>query len=231
VSQTLDAFVRARDLLSLFSELLLSDLLPLCSQLLVSSINIDEFSLLALCILNELINELKLTDCVLPVHIQRDIKQEFFQTFFPLIIERHILREEPIALLSLRFIQNIWLLIDQTILIIPSSTKLITNLFQLIQQNKDKSTGTLILNVFSTLNILSERKDIIQIMIEQGLVSILLQLIQEQLNFMNNDRIMMNILLELLSLLDKDLTYVLDIVKRALQVDSKKRQVNMLCFY
>ena len=32
---------------------------------------------------------------------------------------------------------------------------------------------------------------------------------------------MMNILLELLSLLDRDLTYVLDIVKRALQVNNQ----------
>ena len=70
-----------------------------------------KFSLLALCILNELLNELKLTDCVLPLHIQRDIKQELHQTFLLIISDRHILREEPIALLSLRFIQTIWIFI------------------------------------------------------------------------------------------------------------------------
>ncbi|CAF4980116.1 unnamed protein product, partial [Rotaria magnacalcarata] len=52
----------------------------------------------------------------------------------------------------------------------------------------------------------------------QGLVSIQLQLIQDQLASSSTDRSVMNILLELLSLLDRDLTYVLDVVKRALQV-------------
>ncbi|CAF0922136.1 unnamed protein product [Rotaria sordida] len=219
VSQTLDAFVRARDLLSLFSEILLSDLLPLCSQLLVSS-NVDEFSLCALCILNELLNELKLTDCVLPIHIQHDIKQELYQTFLPIICDRHILREEPIALLSLRFIQTIWILIDHTSnsFSILLQSNLITNLFNLIIQNKDKSTGTFVQGIVSCLTILSEKREIIQTMIEQGLVSIQLQLIQDQLTFTTPDRAMTNVLLELLSLLDRDLTYVLDIVKRALQV-------------
>ncbi|CAF0906019.1 unnamed protein product [Rotaria sordida] len=219
VSQTLDAFVRARDLLSLFSEILLSDLLPLCSQLLVSS-NVDEFSLCALCILNELLNELKLTDCVLPIHIQHDIKQELYQTFLPIICDRHILREEPIALLSLRFIQTIWVLIDHTSnsFSILLQSNLITNLFNLIIQNKDKSTGTFVQGIVSCLTILSEKREIIQTMIEQGLVSIQLQLIQDQLTFTTPDRAMTNVLLELLSLLDRDLTYVLDIVKRALQV-------------
>ncbi|CAF2656185.1 unnamed protein product [Rotaria sp. Silwood2] len=219
VSQTLDAFVRARDLLSLFSEILLSDLLPLCSQLLVSS-NVDEFSLFALCILNELLNELKLTDCVLPIHIQHDIKQELYQTFLPIICDRHILREEPIALLSLRFIQTIWTLIDHTSssFSILSQSNLISNLFTLITQNKDKSTGPFVQGIVSCLTTLSEKREIIQTMIEQGLVSIQLQLIQDQLAFTTPDRTMMNILLELLSLLDRDLTYVLDIVKRALQV-------------
>jgi hypothetical protein len=220
ISQTLDAFVRARDLLSLFSEILLSDLLPLCSQLLISSINVDEFSLLALCILNELLNELKLTDCVLPIHIQNDIKQELYQTFLPIIIDRHILREEPIALLSLRFIQTIWILIDHTstTLLIISQSKLISNLFSLIQQNKDKSTGPFVQSIVSCLTILSEKREMIQPMIEYGLVSIQLQLIQDQLSFSTIDRTMTNVLMELLSLLDRDLTYVLDIVKRALQV-------------
>ncbi|CAF0893264.1 unnamed protein product [Rotaria sordida] len=219
VSQTLDAFVRARDLLSLFSEILLSDLLPLCSQLLVSS-NVDEFSLCALCILNELLNELKLTDCVLPIHIQHDIKQELYQTFLSIICDRHILREEPIALLSLRFIQTIWVLIDHTSnsFSILLQSNLITNLFNLIIQNKDKSTGTFVQGIVSCLTILSEKREIIQTMIEQGLVSIQLQLIQDQLTFTTPDRAMTNVLLELLSLLDRDLTYVLDIVKRALQV-------------
>ncbi|CAF0877821.1 unnamed protein product [Rotaria sordida] len=219
VSQTLDAFVRARDLLSLFSEILLSDLLPLCSQLLVSS-NVDEFSLCALCILNELLNELKLTDCVLPIHIQHDIKQELYQTFLPIICDRHILREEPIALLSLRFIQTIWVLIDHTSnsFSILLQSNLIINLFNLIIQNKDKSTGTFVQGIVSCLTILSEKREIIQTMIEQGLVSIQLQLIQDQLTFTTPDRAMTNVLLELLSLLDRDLTYVLDIVKRALQV-------------
>ena len=45
-----------------------------------------------------------------------------------------------------------------------------------------------------------------------------LQLIQDQLSFSTTDRTVLNILLELLSLMDRDLTYVLDIVKRALQV-------------
>jgi hypothetical protein len=220
ISQTLDSFVRARDLLSLFSEILLSDLLPLCSQLLVSSINVDEFSLLALCILNELLNELKLTDCVLPVHVQYDIKQELYQTFLPIISDRHIIREEPTVLLSLRFIQTIWILIDHTSisLLIISQSKLISNLFNLISQNKDKSTGILVQGIISCLTTLSEKREIIQIMIEHGLVSIQLQLIQDQLNFLTNDRTMMNVLNDLLSLLDRDLTYVLDIVKRALQV-------------
>ena len=220
ISQTLDAFVRARDLLSLFSELLLSDLLPLCSQLLVSSINVDEFSLLALCILNELLNELKLTDCVLPAHLQRDIKQEFHQTFLPIIIERHILREEPIALLSLRFIQTIWILLEHTstTLSILSQSKLIPNLFQLILQNKDKPSGAFIQSLVACLTTLAEKREIIQTMIEHGLVTIELQLIQDQLTFLNGDRTMNNLLVELLSLLDRDLTYVLDIVKRALQV-------------
>ncbi|CAF1296097.1 unnamed protein product [Adineta steineri] len=219
-SQTLDAFVRARDLLSLFSEILLSDLLPLCSQLLVSSTNVEEFSLLALCILNELLTELKLTDCVLPSHIQRDIKQELHQTFLPIICDRHILREEPIALLSLRFIQTIWTLIDHTpiSLSILSQSKLIPSLFTLIMQHKDKPTGPFIQGVVSCLTTLSEQREMIQTMIEQGLVSVQLQLIQDQLNFSITDRISMNVLLELLSLLDRDLTYVLDIVKRALQV-------------
>ncbi|CAF5034501.1 unnamed protein product, partial [Rotaria sp. Silwood1] len=219
VSQTLDAFVRARDLLSLFSEILLSDLLPLCSQLLVSS-NVDEFSLFSLCILNELLNELKLIDCVLPIHIQNDIKQELYQTFLPIICDKHILREEPISILSLRFIQTLWTLIDHTSssFSILSQSNLISNLFNLIIQNKDKSTGTFVQGIVSCLTILSEKREIIQTMIEQGLVLIQLQLIQDQLTFTTNDRIMTNILLELLSLLDRDLTYVLDIVKRALQV-------------
>ncbi|CAF1333182.1 unnamed protein product [Rotaria magnacalcarata] len=219
VSQTLDAFVRARDLLSLFSEILLTDLLPLCSQLLVSS-NVDEFSLCALCILNELLTELKLTDCVLPSHIQRDIKQELHQTFLSIICDRHILREEPIALLSLRFIQTIWTLIDHTStpFSIQSQSNLISNLFTLIMQNKDKSTGTFVQGIASCLTTLSEQREIIQTMIEQGLVSIQLQLIQDQLASSSTDRSVMNILLELLSLLDRDLTYVLDVVKRALQV-------------
>jgi hypothetical protein len=220
VSQTLDAFVRARDLLSLFSEILLSDLLPLCSQLLVSSINVEEFSLLALCILNELLTELKLTDCVLPSHIQHDIKQELHQTFLPIICDRHILREEAIALLSLRFIQTIWTVIDHTStsLSILSQSKLIPNLFTLIIQNKDKPTGPFVQGVVSCLTTLSEKREMIQTMIEQGLVSIQLQLIQDQLTFSTTDRTMINVLLELLSLLDRDLTYVLDFVKRALQV-------------
>ncbi|CAM4901486.1 unnamed protein product [Rotaria socialis] len=219
VSQTLDAFVRARDLLSLFSEILLTDLLPLCSQLLVSS-NVDEFSLCALCILNELLTELKLTDCVLPSHVQRDIKQELHQTFLSIICDRHILREEPIALLSLRFIQTIWTLIDHTStpFSIQSQSNLISNLFTLIMQNKDKSTGTFMQGIASCLTTLSEQREIIQTMIEQGLVSIQLQLIQDQLASSSTDRSVMNILLELLSLLDRDLTYVLDVVKRALQV-------------
>jgi hypothetical protein len=220
ISQTLDAFVRARDLLSLFSEILLSDLLPLCSQLLVSSVNVDEFSLLALCILNELLNELKLTDCVLPLHIQRDIKQELHQTFLLIISDRHILREEPIALLSLRFIQTIWIFIDypSTTLTSLSQSKLIPNLFHLILQNKDKPGGTFMPSLVSCLNTLADKREMIQTMIEQGLVSIQLQLIQDQLTFSTVDRTTMNVLLELLSLLDRDLTYVLDVVKRALQV-------------
>jgi hypothetical protein len=217
ISQTLDAFVRARDLLSLFSEILLSDLLPLCSQLLVSSVNVEEFSLLALCILNELLNELKLNDCVLPSHIQHDIKQEFQQTFLPIISERHILREEPIALLSLRFIQTIWIFIDHSSTIL-SQSKLIPNLFHLILQNKDKPSGTFLPSLVSCLTTLAEKREMIQTMIEHGLVSIQLQLIQDQLTFSTIDRTMMNVLLELLSLLDRDLTYVLDVVKRALQV-------------
>lgn len=188
--------------------------------MLTSTINVDEFSLLALCILNELLNELKLTDCILPVHIQHDIKQEFSQTFLPIIIDRHILREEPIALLSLRFIQMIWIYIEQTSTIFNNlcQSKLITNLFQLIHQNKDKPTGIFIQNLISCLTILTDKREIIQIMIEHGLVTIQLQLIQDQLTFSLTDRTMMNILLELLSLLDRDLTYVLDVVKRALQV-------------
>lgn len=220
LSQTLDAFVRARDLLSLFSEILLSDLLPLCSQLLVSSINVEEFSLLALCIVNELLNELKLTDCVLPGHVQRDIKQEFHQTFLPMIIDRHLLREEPIALLSLRFIQTIWILLEHTSTTLSnlSQSKLIPHLFQLILQNKDKSSGAFMQSLVSCLTTLAERRELIQTMIEHGLVTIELQLIQDQLTFVNGDRTINNILIELLSLLDRDLTYVLDIVKRALQV-------------
>ena len=169
VSQTLDAFVRARDLLSLFSEILLSDLLPLCSQLLVST-TIDEFSLFALCILNELLAELKLTDCVLPMHVQRDIKQELHQTFLPIICDRHIVREEPIALLSLRYIQTIWTIIDQTptSLMTLSQSKLIPHLFTLITQNKDKPTGTFIQSIVACLNVLSENRDMVQTMIEQG---------------------------------------------------------------
>jgi hypothetical protein len=54
-------------------------------------------------------------------------------------------------------------------------------------------------------------------------VNIQLQLIQDQLIFTTTDRTMMNILVELLSLLDRDLTYVLDIVKRALQVREEER--------
>ena len=38
---------------------------------------------------------------------------------------------------------------------------------------------------------------------------------------------MINVLLELLSLLDRDLTYVLDIVKRALQVRREKLIIHM----
>ena len=220
ISQTLDAFVRARDLLSLFSEVLLTDLLPLCSQLLVSSINVEEFSLLALCILNELLNELNLTDCVLPAHIQRDIKQELHQTFLPIISDRHIVREEPIALLSLRFLQTIWLFMDHssTTLLVLSQSKLIPNLFSLIAQIKDKPTGTFISSLVSCLNTLADKREMIQTMIEHGLVAIQLQLIQDQLTIASVDRTMMNVLLELLSLLDRDLTYVLDVVKRALQV-------------
>jgi hypothetical protein len=170
VSQTLDAFVRARDLLSLFSEILLTDLLPLCSQFLVSPINLDEFSLLALCILNELLTELKLTDCILPIHIQRDIKQEFHQTFLPIISDRHLLREEPIALLSLRFIQTIWTLIEHTpnSLSILSQSKLIPNLLTIISQNKDKPTGTFVHSVLCCLTTLAEKREMIQTMIEQG---------------------------------------------------------------
>jgi hypothetical protein len=41
---------------------------------------------------------------------------------------------------------------------------------------------------------------------------------------------MMNVLLELLSLLDRDLTYVLDIVKRALQVKGKESS-ELILFY
>lgn len=134
VSQTLDAFVRARDLLGLFSEVLVSDLLPLCSQLLVSSVNVEEFSLLALCVLNGVLNELKMTDCVLPEDRRRAIQNELHQKFLPIICERHILREEPIALLSLRFIQNIWVLMDpaSNVLTALSQSKLIPNLFTLI---------------------------------------------------------------------------------------------------
>ena len=131
VSQTLDAFVRARDLLGLFSEILLTDLLPLCSQLLMSSNNVDEFSLLSLCILNELVNELKLNDCVLPSHVQRDIKQELHGTFLPIVCDRHIIREEPIALLSLRLIQNLWLFHDTASGVLAQS-KLVPNLLTLI---------------------------------------------------------------------------------------------------
>lgn len=169
VSQTLDAFVRARDLLSLFSEILLSDLLPLCSQLLVSS-NVDEFSLCALCILNELLNELKLSDCVLPIDIQRDIKQELHQTFLPIICDRHINRQEPIALISIRFIQTLWTLIDHTStpFSIQAQSNLISNLLNLILQNKDKATGPFMQGIISCLATLSEQRDIIQTMIEQG---------------------------------------------------------------
>ncbi|CAF3684399.1 unnamed protein product [Rotaria sp. Silwood1] len=161
--------VRARDLLSLFSEILLSDLLPLCSQLLVSS-NVDEFSLFSLCILNELLNELKLIDCVLPIHIQNDIKQELYQTFLPIICDKHILREEPISILSLRFIQTLWTLIDHTSssFSILSQSNLISNLFNLIIQNKDKSTGTFVQGIVSCLTTLSEKREILQTMIEQG---------------------------------------------------------------
>jgi hypothetical protein len=62
------------------------------------------------------------------------------------------------------------------------------------------------------------------------LVSIQLQLIQDQLAFSTTDRTMMNVLLELLSLLDRDLTYVLDIVKRALQVKGKESS-ELILFY
>ena len=170
VSQTLDSFVRARDLLALFSEILLTDLLPLCSQFLVSSINLDEFSLLALCILNELLTELKLNDCVLPPHMQRDIQQEFQQTFLPIISDRHLLREEPIALLSLRFIQTIWTLMEHTPTSLPilTQSKLIPNLFTSILQNKDKPGGTFIQSVVSCLTTLAEKREMIQNMIEQG---------------------------------------------------------------
>ncbi|CAF1403393.1 unnamed protein product [Adineta steineri] len=145
---------------------------------------------------------------------------EIRKTFLPIICDRHILREEPIALLSLRFIQTIWTLIDHTpiSLSILSQSKLIPSLFTLIMQHKDKPTGPFIQGVVSCLTTLSEQREMIQTMIEQGLVSVQLQLIQDQLNFSITDRISMNVLLELLSLLDRDLTYVLDIVKRALQV-------------
>lgn len=188
--------------------------------MLVSTNNVDEFSLLALCILNELLTELKLTDCVLPAHIQRDIKQELQQTFLPIICDRHILREEAIALLSLRFIQTIWITIEHTpaSLSILSQSKLIPNLFTLIVQNKDRPTGPFVQGVVSCLTTLADKREMIQTMIEQGLVSIQLQLIQDQLTFSTTDRTMLNVLLELLTLLDRDLTYVLDIVKRALQV-------------
>jgi hypothetical protein len=154
------------------------------------------------------------------LHIQRDIKQELHQTFLPIISDRHLLREEPIALLSLRFIQTIWIFIDHssTTLTILSQSKLIPNLFHLILQNKDKPSGTFMPNLVSCLTTLTDKREMIQTMIEHGLVSIQLQLIQDQLTFSTIDRTMMNVLLELLSLLDRDLTYVLDVVKRALHV-------------
>ena len=99
-----------------------------------------------------------------------------------------------------------------------SQSKLIPNLFHLILQNKDKPGGTFMPSLVSCLNTLADKREMIQTMIEQGLVSIQLQLIQDQLTFSTVDRTMMNVLLELLSLLDRDLTYVLDVVKRALQV-------------
>jgi hypothetical protein len=121
--------------LALFSEIVLSDLLPLCSQLLFSSVNVDELSLLPLCILSELLNELKLNDSVLSENIRLDIQRELQQTFLPIICDRHIVRDEAIALLSLRFVQNLCLLnrndfnLVQTLL----QSKLIANVFVLIQ--------------------------------------------------------------------------------------------------
>jgi hypothetical protein len=83
---------------------------------------------------------LKLTDCVLPIHIQRDIKDELHHTFLPIIFDRNILRVEPIALLSLRFIQTMWTLIDHTpsSLAVLSQSKLILNLFTLITVRQKK---------------------------------------------------------------------------------------------
>jgi hypothetical protein len=94
--------------------------------------------------------------------------------------------------------------------------------------------STLIHGAVSCLNALSDKRELIQAMIDHGrfmtccyrfehvrsldLVAIELPLIQEQLNFSNADRTMINLQLELMSLLDRDLTHVLDVVKRALQV-------------
>ena len=134
VYQTLDAFVRARDLLSLFSEVLLTDLLPLSSQLLGSS-SIVEFPLLALCILNELLTLIKLPDGILSEPLRQDLHQELQLNFLPLICDRHLLREEPIAVLSVRFIQNLVASIEPTSTVVSSTlsqSKLIPNLFALI---------------------------------------------------------------------------------------------------
>lgn len=162
VSQSLDAFVRARDLLSLFSEVILNDLLPLCYQVLLSNSNNDEFSLSALCVLNELLNEMKTSDCVLAEHLQRDIKIEFENKFFPLVVEQNLLKDEPIALLALRFIQKFWSITDSNI---SPGNKFIPNLFLLI---KDKTNGTFVQTVVSCLNTISERRQFIQTMIDNG---------------------------------------------------------------
>ena len=71
-------------------------------------------------------------------------------------------------------------------ILILSQSKLIPNLFQLILQNKDKPTGALVQNIISCLTTFSDKREMIQIMIEHGLVAIQLQLIQDQLKFFNN---------------------------------------------
>ncbi|CAF0999895.1 unnamed protein product, partial [Didymodactylos carnosus] len=163
VSLTLDSLVRARELLNLFNEIIITDLLPLLNTYLSSTIN--DFIVLSLCVLNELLNELQTNDCVLTKNLQLNIRNELLQAFL-IQVDRLLLKEEPIPVITLHFIQTLVNLEQIQCLDYIKKTKIIQNMFSLITQHKEKTIGALIQSTISCFNTMSEKANMIQIMIE-----------------------------------------------------------------